>query len=196
LAVINNQAFRAHEMIADLMLFAQPPELRLAPIDLLAVIDRVVEEMQPEAADQGTQLTRVSPPERLTVTADSEHLIVALKALCRNALEALRVGGRVELAAREVAAPPDDPHGGTWVEIQVRDTGPGIPAEVRQHLFDPYFSGREAGRGLGLGLSKCWRVVTDHGGRIEVTSAANAGTTFTVRLPQSARPSLTPPSPS
>jgi signal transduction histidine kinase len=193
LAVINNQAFRAHEMIADLMLFAQPPELRLATIDLLAVVDRVVEEMQPEAADQGTQLSRVSPPERLTITADSEHLIIALKALCRNALEALRVGGQVELSAREVAAPADDPHGRSWVEIQVRDTGPGIPAEVQQHLFDPYFSGREAGRGLGLGLSKCWRVVTDHGGRIEVASAANAGATFTVRLPQQTRRPLTPP---
>jgi C4-dicarboxylate-specific signal transduction histidine kinase len=55
---------------------------------------------------------------------------------------------------------------------------------VRRHLFDPYFSGREAGRGLGLGLSKCWRIITDHGGQIDVDSGPERGTTITLQLPQ------------
>jgi signal transduction histidine kinase len=68
------------------------------------------------------------------------------------------------------------------VRIRVSDTGPGIPAEYRPHLFDPFFSARQAGRGLGLGLSKCWRIVTGHGGRIEVESQPGQDTTFTIEL--------------
>ena len=73
-------------------------------------------------------------------------------------------------------------------EIVVADNGPGIPAEARPHIFDPFFSGREAGRGLGLGLSKCWRIVTEHGGRIEVEGnrtgeIGRRGARFKIALP-------------
>ena len=67
--------------------------------------------------------------------------------------------------------------------ITVRDTGPGIPLGVREHIFDPFFSGREAGRGLGFGLSKCWRIVTEHGGSIHVESPPTGGAIFTLKLP-------------
>jgi C4-dicarboxylate-specific signal transduction histidine kinase len=71
------------------------------------------------------------------------------------------------------------------VEITVRDDGPGIAPDVLTHLFEPFFSGRQSGRGLGMGLAKCWRIVTLHGGRIDVETAPDAGTTFRIRLPQS-----------
>jgi signal transduction histidine kinase len=67
--------------------------------------------------------------------------------------------------------------------LTVTDTGPGIPPEIRPHIFDPFFSGREAGRGLGLGLSKAWRIVELHGGLIEVASDNGHGAKFTVVLP-------------
>jgi signal transduction histidine kinase len=69
------------------------------------------------------------------------------------------------------------------VTICVRDDGPGITPDERQHIFDPFYSARQAGRGLGLGLSKCWRIVTNHGGRIEVASQPGHGAAFTVTLP-------------
>ena len=67
--------------------------------------------------------------------------------------------------------------------IRVTDDGPGITPEERRHIFDPFYSARQAGRGLGLGLSKCWRIVTNHGGRIEVESRPGQGTTFVITLP-------------
>ena len=73
--------------------------------------------------------------------------------------------------------------------LTVTDTGPGIPPDIRPHIFDPFFSGREAGRGLGLGLSKAWRIINLHGGQIDVESPANQGTTFHHRAARS-RPSL------
>ncbi len=117
LATINQQAFRAHEMIADLMLFARPPALRKELTDLTALANRVVSEMQPLAAEQGTTLVRVGPSRRegpalpenvasssspsgaepLMATVDPTQIAVALAALVRNSLEALGRGGDVIL---------------------------------------------------------------------------------------------------
>ncbi|HEX5471500.1 MAG TPA: ATP-binding protein, partial [Lacipirellulaceae bacterium] len=87
-------------------------------------------------------------------------------------------GGCVSIALQETA---DD--GRRRAEIIVRDNGPGISEDVQHHLFDPFFSGREAGRGLGFGLSKCWRIVTDHGGEVVVDSPANGGAQISILLP-------------
>ena len=186
LAVMNSQAFRAHELIADLMLFARPPALSVEPIDLAALVDQVLGELTLDAQSQKTALVRVPNASPVTIAADAGHLAAALKSLCVNSLEALRLGGRIEVSVHAVGAPGPESDGREWVEIVVADTGPGIPPEVRRHLFDPYFSGREAGRGLGLGLSKCWTIVSQHGGRIDVDDGPQPGATFRIRLPSGA----------
>lgn len=175
LVSINAQAFRAHEMIADMMLFARPPEPRRAATDLAQVLAEVHAELGEQAARQGTKLElRLERP--LVAVVDATQIAVAVRSLCTNALEALVTGG---VAHIELGLASEDA-----VQIVVRDSGPGIPEAVRPHIFDPFYSGREAGRGLGLGLSKCWRIVTMHGGAIAVTSAAGAGAEFTLRLPR------------
>lgn len=186
LAVMNSQAFRAHELIADLMLFARPPALSVEPIDLVPLVDQVLGELAIDAQSQKTALVRLPNASPVTILGDAGHLAAALKSLCVNSLEALRLGGRIEISVHAVTAPGQDSEGREWVEIVVADTGPGIPPEVRRHLFDPYFSGREAGRGLGLGLSKCWTIVTQHGGRIDVDHGPQPGATFRIRLPSRA----------
>jgi signal transduction histidine kinase len=107
---------------------------------------------------------------------------VALPGVVKNAVEAADEGGHVSIAVRTC-----DVAGGPGVEIVVIDDGPGISAEVRRHMFDPFYSGREAGRGLGFGLSKCWRIVTDHGGQVIVASPAGGGAEVSIRLPISAQ---------
>jgi signal transduction histidine kinase len=186
LAVINAQAFRAHEMISDMMLFARPPALERKPVELTALADQVIAELREQAESQGTSLLRVTADQPWIVPADANYLAVAIKALCTNSLEAIGRGGNVEIFIQPAAAGTHGNAGGSWMEILVSDDGPGIPPEVRRHLFDPYFSGREAGRGLGLGLSKCWCIIRQHGGRIEVASQPDRGTTFTITLPADA----------
>ena len=102
----------------------------------------------------------------LGVMADPTQLAVALRALCQNALEALGGQGHIRI---ELGRRAGD------VEIRVRDDGPGIPPGQRRHIFDPFYSARQAGRGLGLGLSKCWRIITNHGGRIAVEDQPGGG---------------------
>lgn len=202
LATIAQQAFRAHEMIADLMLFAHPPKIQPREVDLVQLVDTVVAELQEQAREQGTALLRVGDSTPLLTTADPTQIGVALKAIAQNSLEALQAGGRVELnvergaeSAEQSSIPPPHfivsdaatPHSALRAPrfvLTVTDTGPGIPADVRPHIFDPFFSGREAGRGLGLGLSKAWRIAELHGGTIAVTSEGGRGTTFRMILPQ------------
>ena len=206
LATINQQAFRAHEMIADLMLFARPPALQLQTTDLAKLADRVVAEMQPLAEEQGTTLMRSGATEPLIANVDPTQIAVALRALVQNSLEAVRGSWRIEVSAESVLStqhsvpstpsathpPIPTPHFAPSpnpkseirnLKLIVSDTGPGIPPAIRPNIFDPFFSGREAGRGLGLGLSKAWRIIREHGGTIDVASPPTGGAVFTLVLP-------------
>jgi signal transduction histidine kinase len=179
LVAIRRQAMRAHEMIADLMLFARPPQLEIAPTDLRQIVRQVAEEQQALAGERSVQLACELGDGPIVVVADATQLAVVIAAVVVNAIEAVARDGHVAIVTRE------------WVEgnvrsaeVIVRDDGPGISDGVRPHLFDPFFSGREAGRGLGFGLSKCWRIVTDHGGSVVVNNVAGGGAEFTIALPQ------------
>jgi signal transduction histidine kinase len=179
LAKINTQAFRAHEMIADMMLFAKPPEPVKQPVDLVELIRKAAQELRDAAGQRNTKIIKQADAERVMVEADPTQLMVVIHALCNNALEALGGGGHIEILARRA----NGASASNSAAIVVRDNGPGIAPEHRPHLFDPFYSGREAGRGLGFGLSKCWRIVEKHGGDIRVESAPGHGATFTILLP-------------
>lgn len=182
LATINAQTLRVNEMIADMMFFARPPALARQSCDLVTLVNTVVNELQDEAQLQGTTLFQL-PRSELRVEADGTLLAAALRAVVVNALEALVRGGSVEVAISTLPATP--PERQAWARISVHDTGPGIRPEIRRHLFDPFFSGREAGRGLGFGLSKCWRIVTLHSGSVTVAGREPCGTSFHIDLPLS-----------
>jgi signal transduction histidine kinase len=181
LATINSQAFRAHEMIADMMLFAKPPALDLKNLNPKQFLDSVVEEVARELPSSIDLLRDDSESLPVALCADPIQLTVAIQAICANAVEAMEGQGQLAIRLRQVAS-----HWGQSVaEIEIQDDGPGIPPELRQHLFDPFFSGREAGRGLGFGLSKAWRIIQLHGGQICVDSQSGEGATFTLCLPMS-----------
>jgi len=181
LALISAQAMRVYEMIADMMLFARPPRPELAPCNVTALLDALSADFRTAADRQDTRLEYVGPKEPIFIAADATQLAVAVRALCQNAMEALGGGGRIEIRLASTASE---------VQIRVVDDGPGITAEQRRHIFDPFYSARQAGRGLGLGLSKAWRIATQHGGRIDVASESGRGATFTVVLPMAIKDEL------
>jgi hypothetical protein len=177
---------RVYEMIADMRLFARPPQPEPQRFDLAALLDRIVGDVGPQAAEQGTTVCRTGTAEPVEVEADRAQLNIAVRAVVQNALEAVGGAGRVEVSLRRRAG---------QVEIRVADDGPGITPEERRHLFDPYYSARQAGRGLGLGLSKAWRILDLHGGRIEVDSEPGRGATLVLLLPPGNPAAAAPPSP-
>src|SRR5262245_50389677 len=99
LATIVQQAFRAHEMIADLMLFARPPALRKEPTDLVQLVNTVVGDLRDQAGEQGTRLIHNGLEGPLVAKVDPTQIAVALKALMQNGLEAVRTGGEVGVTA-------------------------------------------------------------------------------------------------
>ncbi|MEM6655128.1 MAG: HAMP domain-containing sensor histidine kinase [Planctomycetota bacterium] len=190
LEAIHRQAMRAHEMISDLMLFARPPALERRTVAVAPIVREAVESLVPLADERSIRLrVDTASPDAASPDAPSSdaaafidplQLSVALTALVENSIEAIGESGEVGVSVRSVST------GGGTVEIEVRDSGPGIADDIRAKVFDPFFSGREAGRGLGFGLSKCWRIVTDHGGAIDVESPHGGGAVFTIRLPATA----------
>ena len=176
LEAIHLQALRAHEMISDLMLFARPPQLERRPLDLTQLVRQVASGLAAECERRNIELSIVVDGQPPPVDGDATQLAVAINALVANSINALGRDGSIRLA---VSSSPD---GG--VQLQVEDNGPGIPPAVRPHIFDPFYSGREAGRGLGFGLSKAWRIITLHGGSLTADSPPAGGAIFTVDLPQ------------
>jgi two-component system NtrC family sensor kinase len=92
-----------------------------------------------------------------------------------NALDAMPQGGELTLTTRLLQ--------GQQAEVQVRDTGAGIPQDRLPRIFEPFYTTKEAGKGTGLGLAICWRIVEEARGSIDVASEVGRGTTFRVRLP-------------
>src|SRR5205823_11012632 len=101
LATIVQQAFRAHEMIADLMLFARPPAMRPEEVDLVKLANTVLAEMQEQAREQGTRLIRSGDAGPLMATIDPTQIAVALKALIQNSLEAAKQDGHIEVLSTQ-----------------------------------------------------------------------------------------------
>jgi signal transduction histidine kinase len=179
LTAIHRQAMRAHEMISDLMLFARPPKLFPSSFDLSKLAARVTDELSDLALESGVELICESTHAPIEITADETQIGVAIQAVVKNAIEAAAHSGHVRVTTRRDES-PDCPA----AEISVSDDGPGISDDVRRHMFDPFYSGREAGRGLGFGLSKCWRIVTDHGGDV-IVHRQHRGAEISIRLPLS-----------
>jgi len=178
LAVIVDQAFRGRDMIGGLMLFARPPKPTRgrAPID--AVLMPVIEGLQPLAAARGARLQYSPPPAPLEVFVDAAQVAEAVRLLGVNAFEAAARGGRVAFEAAVASRAGRD-----GCLVTITDDGPGMDVEVLRRSFDPFFSGREAGRGIGLGLPKAWRLLDANGGELFVASRPGKGTRIEVLLP-------------
>jgi signal transduction histidine kinase len=177
LTTIGAQAYRIRDMIGDVMLFARPPRAQRLSLDMCAVVADVVSQLAHDARTAGVQVA-VDVGGAVPVFADKSQLQVAISALLRNCFDSLSSGGTVTIQVRSAGT-----DGAEWALLTIRDNGPGLSAEAREHLFSPFYSGRQAGRGLGFGLPKVWRIVTGHGGQIDVESPATGGLVVTTRWP-------------
>lgn len=154
---------------------AEEPPPRLTRFLLSPLIDEVVESEQ-LAAGQGVRFV-VDVPRTLAIRADHEQLHRVLTNLVRNARQAIEATGREGTIT--ISAGEED--NGWW--IRIRDTGPGLPVRVREHLFEPFQSGSRKG-GAGLGLAIAAELVRGHGGRLELARSDENGTEFVLHLPR------------
>ena len=194
LGIIVEEVGRLNRVVGSFLDYARPYQGNPSLGDPREVIART---LQLARADLPENIhLEVELPESLPeVRIDPEHLRQVLLNLVRNASEAMQGDGRVVVSARArggaTLSEPGAVDRPSTVEILVRDTGPGIAASVRQHLFVPFSTTKEKGTGLGLAISH--RLVESAGGRLEMRSSDASGTTFAIVLPVATRLSLVPP---
>jgi signal transduction histidine kinase len=186
--IILEEVERLDRVVGSVLDYARPTKGDPGAVNVSAVVRRTLTVLASERG-KDFEIDSAELPDGLPlVRADAEQLRQVLINLIRNAEQAMGGTGkvRVSVRARERvgAASPSDP--AEWVEINVRDQGPGIAPQVLEKLFLPFFTTKPTGTGLGLAVSQ--RVVEEMGGRIEVTSHPGAGSTFTVVLPTAGEP--------
>jgi signal transduction histidine kinase len=170
---------RLTEITEEYLRFARLPRPKLEREELGAIVSSLLSFLQPELERRGVTVATELDPALPPVAADEHQLRQALLNLLRNAVEAMGDGGRLTLTAARV---PNDGDGGDCraIELTIRDTGEGIAPEHLPKIFDPFFSTKEGGTGLGLALTQ--QIIVEHGGKIEVQSERGRGTAFVVRL--------------
>ena len=177
LGTILRQTQRVHDLLTGTRQFSSPSAAKPGVHSVEALLDRVNRELQLEADALGIRI-EVASDAPAFLHADGEQIRTALSHLMRNAIEAAGRGGWVKLAATAV---------GSAIGISVEDSGSGPDEEAREHLFDPFFSGRSAGRGRGLGLPIAWALARNNGGDVRWDAAHP--TRFTLSLPLRETPS-------
>jgi two-component system sensor histidine kinase HydH len=195
-SIILEEVERLDRVVGSVLDYARPSKGDAGAVDVNAVVKRtltVLASDRTEECELHTDLTESLPP----VRADAEQLRQVLINLIRNAVQAMGGHGTVQVTTRrrsersstaigrDSVVPQSD-----WIEIAVRDEGPGMAPQVQKNLFVPFFTTKDRGTGLGLAISQ--RVVEDMGGRIEVVSRPGAGSTFSLVLPVAAEPHAPP----
>jgi signal transduction histidine kinase len=172
---IIDQAQRVHQILREVMQFARPPRPQQQLFDAGNLVEEVATSLGELAAQRHVRLVVPRPERPVSLWADPGQVRTALTCLLRNAVEAAPADGWAG-ARVETPAP------GT-VEIVVEDNGPGPPPPQREHLFDPFYSGRSAGRGRGFGLPTAWRFARQHGGDVRFQRLPDGPTRFVLTLP-------------
>jgi two-component system, NtrC family, sensor kinase len=177
LQTVIRQTQRIAGIVRDLMQFARPPRPnphRVAVGELLAAVR---EELAPFAAEKRAQLTLSTAPADAFIRCDFAQLKTALGAVVRNGIEAAGPEGWVRIACSE----GDD----EFICFTVEDSGSGLSGASLEHCFDPFYCGRSAGRGRGLGLPTAWQLVRQNGGEVRYEPTPDGPTRFVVTVPRS-----------
>ena len=176
LRLVQRETERCSAIVRNLLDFARQRPPALKEIDLSAVVDEALTLLSHRLLMQNVTLSKNLAPMPL-VRADFGQMRQSFVNIALNACEAMTTGGQLTVTSRAV---------GTQVEIEIADTGPGIPPEHLSRILDPFFTTKE--KGTGLGLSVVYGIIERHGGTIDIQSEVGQGTTVFIRVPVAGAP--------
>jgi signal transduction histidine kinase len=177
LEVISEETRHLDTIIRNFLEYARPSKLTMQRISPSELIDTNLQLLRHRFKSYGVRLELVRTEPLPEVLADPDQMKEVFVNILINACEAVGEGGAITIEEREETQVPLGP----VAVIRIRDSGPGIPAELQEKVFEPFFSTKEEGAGLGLSIAV--RVVEQHGGRLAVKSEEGQGTTFIITLP-------------
>jgi signal transduction histidine kinase len=169
--IVEEEADRLNRIVGDLLDFARPSTTEVRP-ELLGRVaeDAVTAAVQPQA--DRIAIVRELDPDLPPVAIDARLVRQAILNVAVNAVQAMPRGGQLTVRTRRE---------GDVAQVELEDTGVGIPDEVVERIFEPFFTTKASGTGLGLAVVR--RIVEGHGGQVRVRSTPGAGTTFTLQFP-------------
>jgi signal transduction histidine kinase len=176
LSIIHKEIQRLNRLLTNLLDFARPRKPEFQPVDPSRLIDAIINLAGPSAEQKGITLRKEVPGSVPAIECDPEQMKQVILNLAINAVQAMNGPGEVLLSAR-----PSD----SSVIISVRDQGPGVGDEDLDKIFNPFFTTKEAG--TGLGLSVVHQIVTQHDGVVNVQRNPDGGMTFLLMIPQHQR---------
>jgi signal transduction histidine kinase len=171
---IVDATLHAREIVRNLLTFGHLARTEEADCDVNAIVNGALDFLEPRCRSEGIEVRRTLSPQTLSVRADPTELRQVLVNLAVNAIQAMPKGGRLAVGTER---------SGESCILTVEDTGIGMPREVLDRIFIPFFTTKEAGRGTGLGLPVIHGIVVSRGGSISVKSEVGVGSLFTVRFP-------------
>jgi len=178
-AVIKNEIHRLNQITNDFLKLARPAEPRMLPLEARPILTEVTDLLAPNCAEKGIRLV-CDGVEGGRFRADPQQLKQVLMNLVHNAAESIGRDGVITLRAHQgnsrLNAKPTQ-----VVMLEVEDNGPGIPPEVQARLFDPFYSTKEQGTGLGLPIAR--RIIEKHGGDLQFETELGKGALFRIVLP-------------
>jgi two-component system NtrC family sensor kinase len=169
------QAERASDIVKGLLDFSRSERPELEPISIVAVIDDTLKLVRNQLMLSGIQVDKDVSPDIPPISGDRKSLQQVFLNLFINAIQAMPDGGHLIIRVWSDR--------GQWLHVDVTDTGQGINSEHLPHIFDPFYTTKEVGRGTGLGLSVTYGIIEKHGGHIEAHSKTGEGATFAMVLP-------------
>jgi signal transduction histidine kinase len=172
LAIIHGELHRLDSIVERFLKLAGPSALELEPVEIHKIVTHVCELLRPEASTRQVEIVAEVAPDLPPVTADSVRLTQLLLNLMINGIQAVTGPGQVKVGVAQA--------GGNWF-LRVQDTGPGIPPEKLGDIFDPYFTTKAEGSGLGLWIAQ--QIAVAHGGDLRAENAPGGGAVFTLTLP-------------
>lgn len=182
--VMLKEVQRVNVIVEELLALASPGRLKPAKVNLHRVLSDIVLLQKRVADGRNAVIHQYFDPSIPPILGDESLLTQLFLNLIKNAIEAVGEGGVVKVTSRVLSDYSMTQKGerrARMIAIDVADNGPGIPAEVQEHLFTPFFTTKSKGTGLGLAI--CQKIVSEHRGMIKVDSAPGRGTLFTVMLP-------------
>lgn len=170
--VIMSEVTRVTDLTAEFLQFSKPQAKHMKPEQVTHCLERVMSLTESDAASRGHRIYLNVVNETIIVNMDRDKIVQVLINLIRNAFEAMHDPGEVHI---ELLHAPEQ------VLISITDTGSGIPEQALTQIFNPFYTTKEEGTGLGLAL--CQKIAQDHAGKITVRSQVGIGSTFTLHLP-------------
>ena len=170
---VHREAGRLREILDDFLRYAGRIELDRKPVDLNQMLEELVDFFTPQAQVNRVQIRLRRHPSPVVAQVDERLLKQAVLNLMLNGVQAMTAGGELILSVA--------PRGTREAVIDVIDTGPGIPPDVRDRIFHAYYTTKKGGTGIGLAMAK--RIADEHGGSIDVRSETGKGSDFSIVLP-------------